>query len=74
LVRTDAALGKDISRDCNSRHGIGPTGIKGEVRDDFGELGRLDTVVERQADVARQLDGLVASDQCCHGDDAAVTQ
>jgi hypothetical protein len=42
------------------------------MRDDLGDLARLDAVVERQLQLLRHLDGLVARDQRRQSDDAAV--
>ena len=42
------------------------------MRDDLGHLLRLDAIVERQVQVERHLDRLVARDQRGERDDAAI--
>jgi hypothetical protein len=44
------------------------------MRDDLRDLRRLHAVVEREGQVVRQFDGLVAGDQRGDGDDAAVAR
>ena len=43
------------------------------MRDDLGDLARLDPVVERESQVVRHLDRLVARDERRERHDAAVT-
>src|SRR5438093_4002162 len=73
LIGADLALGKDIFGDGNGSHRIPPAGVEREVRDDLGDLARLDAVVERQVEVVPHLDRLVACDQGGKRDDAAVS-
>ena len=42
------------------------------MRDDLRDFARFDTVVEREVEMRRHLDRLVACDQRCEGDDAPV--
>ena len=42
------------------------------MRDDLGDLARLDAVIEREVQMVRHLDRLVAGDQRRERDDAAV--
>ena len=44
------------------------------MRDDLRDLARLDAVIERQVEMVRHLDGLVARDQCGQRNDAAVAR
>ena len=72
LIRPDLARGKDLVCDRDRRHGIRPARIEREMGDDLGDLARLDAVVEREVQMARHLDRLVAGDQRRERDDAAV--
>lgn len=72
LIGLDSALDEDIPRDRGRRHGIRPAGVEREMRDDLGNLARLDATVDRQVEIVRQLDDLIASDQGSEGDDAAI--
>src|SRR5207244_13129317 len=74
LIRTDLAPGEDIFRHGDRRRGVRPAGIEREVRDDLGDLARLHAVVERQVEVVRHLDRLVACDQRGERNDAAVAR
>src|SRR5262245_57793824 len=74
LIGPDIAALEDVpcSRDCV--HGVRPASIKRQVRNDLGDLGRFDAVVERETEIVRQLDSLVASDQRRDGHDATVAR
>ena len=43
------------------------------MRDDLGQLRGRDAAIERALDIKPHLDRLVARNQGCHGDDAAVS-
>src|SRR5688572_31537221 len=60
-------------RRCNGRHGIRPAGVEGEMRDGLRDLARRDAVVERDVEVVRHLDRLIARDERGERHDAAVT-
>src|SRR6516164_9416956 len=51
LIGPDIAALEDVpcSRDCI--HGVRPASIKRQVRNDLGDLGRFDTVVEREIEI-----------------------
>ena len=51
-----------------------PTGVERKVRDDFGKLSRLYTVVQRQCEMNRHLVRLNASDDRSNGDNASITR
>jgi hypothetical protein len=59
------------------RHGCqrgAPAGIEREVRDDLGNLARLDAVIERELDLLREARGVLARDQRGDRDQAAVAR
>jgi hypothetical protein len=72
LIALDAALAEDVLRHANRRHGVPPSGVEREMCDELGDLRRLDAVVERQVDVVRHLDRVVARDERGERNDAAV--
>src|SRR5439155_7914382 len=72
LIRRDLALGKDILGDRDRCHRVRPARIEGKMRDDLGDFGGLDAVVERDVQVVSHLDRLVSCDQRSQRHDATV--
>jgi hypothetical protein len=71
-IEPDVAAVEDILCRGRCRHGVRPAGVEGKMGDDLRNLGRLDAIVERPLELARQIGDLIASDHRRHGDDAAV--
>ena len=47
LIGSDVAALEHVLRRRNSIHGVGPAGVESKMRDDLGDLGGLDAIVER---------------------------
>ncbi|MNE70446.1 hypothetical protein D3C80_1662370 [compost metagenome] len=74
MIRCDAALGEDLLGHQNGCGGIAPTGVEGQMVDDFGNFRRLDAVIQGQVQVVRQFDSLLLGNEHCEGDQAAVAR
>jgi len=52
----DTAFSEDILDDGYGGHRVRPARIKCQMRDNFGDLARFDTIVEREIEVMRHVD------------------
>src|SRR5437899_3070806 len=67
-------LCEHVLGDGHRRKDVGPADIEGEMSDDLRNLSRLHPVIERKIEMIWHLDGLIACDQRCQCDNAAVTR
>ena len=63
---------EDTLRDLDGGHGVPPSGVEREMRDDLRDLTRADTVVQSEGEIVRLLGGLIPRNQGRDRDDAAV--
>src|SRR5260370_7738125 len=63
---------EDVFRGCRRSNGVGPSGIEGEMRDELGDLRGYHAARERESEVMRKLDRLIAGHQRGQGDDASI--
>src|SRR3954469_7741761 len=68
-----AAL-EDVLQDRDGREGVGPPGIKGEMRDHLRRLCAREAVIHSPAEVAGELRQLAGRDQGTNGDQAPVSR
>ena len=74
LVGRDLVRGEYILGDRDRRHGIAPARVERKMRDNLGDFGRLNAVIEREVEILRHLSGLIARDQRRERDDATIAK
>src|SRR5882757_9883436 len=74
LVGADVAGLEHVLRRGDGIHRVCPAGVERQVRDDFRQFGRLHAVVEREVEIVRKFDHLIARDERGDRDDASVAR